>query len=263
MQEMLLNEDCRHNSIGCFCNKIMCIISADTDHYHIMSCQSQPVPLWLAVCSSYDNHNLLSSRLQYVAKVLSIMIILFMLISRCREWMNNTRRGDSKFKLSKVDRVRYLSLCEEHFEARMFMNPKEKGSGKKVKRLVHNAVPTLFDVPNPALKAAKKCVRLPPAKRSSPESGKMSGILTLWQTNNIYSWYFYKRTSHQWYNGLCVLISLSFLARLVLIRNGWEDCDTANCCCSDLTCPCPFGKKYIEIENNVITIEEEKCTSQS
>ena len=39
-------------------------------------------------------------------------------------------------------------LCEDHFEANQFMNPSEKGMDKKLKKLRHDAVPTLFSVPD-------------------------------------------------------------------------------------------------------------------
>lgn len=38
-----------------------------------------------------------------------------------------------------------LTLCEEHFEHNQFMNPSEKGIFKPRKRLIHTAVPTIFN----------------------------------------------------------------------------------------------------------------------
>lgn len=45
---------------------------------------------------------------------------------------------------------RKLKLCEEHFEASQFMNPAEKGIYKPRKRLIHSAIPTLFNIPSPS-----------------------------------------------------------------------------------------------------------------
>ena len=50
-------------------------------------------------------------------------------------------------------------LCGKHFEDSQFMNPKIK------KSLIHNAVPTIFDVPNPPKTVTPK--RSLPEKRSS------------------------------------------------------------------------------------------------
>lgn len=41
-----------------------------------------------------------------------------------------------------------LALCENHFEAKEFMNPLDKGQPKPRKNLRKDAIPTLFDIPN-------------------------------------------------------------------------------------------------------------------
>ena len=42
------------------------------------------------------------------------------------------------------------TVCANHFEDNQFMNPAMKN------RLFHNAVPTIFDIPNPPLKLTPK-----------------------------------------------------------------------------------------------------------
>ncbi len=61
---------------------------------------------------------------------------------RCRKWVQNTRREDIRGKSAK-DLYNSYRLCSVHFEDSQFMNANEK------RRLIWNAVPTLFDVPNP------------------------------------------------------------------------------------------------------------------
>ena len=62
--------------------------------------------------------------------------------------MVNVRRQDLNFKRD-FKKIQHLSLCENHFTAEQFMNPKDKGINKPRKQLRKDAVPTLFDVPNP------------------------------------------------------------------------------------------------------------------
>ena len=64
---------------------------------------------------------------------------------RCRKWIQNSRRQDLLNKpLEKIGKWGSgYYLCSKHFEPSQFTVPNEK------KRLNWNAVPTLFDVPNP------------------------------------------------------------------------------------------------------------------
>ena len=61
----------------------------------------------------------------------------------------NTRRADLD-KYSTEQLYKCYTLCANHFEDSQFMNPQAK------KSLIHNALPTLFDVPNPPPKLALK-----------------------------------------------------------------------------------------------------------
>lgn len=63
----------------------------------------------------------------------------------------NTRREElqrGKITAEKLSRVHHL--CSQHFEESQFMNAQQKN------RLIWNAVPTLFDVPNPPSKMTIK-----------------------------------------------------------------------------------------------------------
>ncbi|XP_076441982.1 uncharacterized protein LOC143281002 isoform X3 [Babylonia areolata] len=83
---------------------------------------------------------------------------------RCKKWVQNTRRADLQGKTSE-----YLytncKLCSEHFEPNQFMNP----SAEKLS-LVWNAVPTLFNIPNPPPKVTTK--RKMPCRQDHPASSK-------------------------------------------------------------------------------------------
>ncbi|KAK7492497.1 hypothetical protein BaRGS_00016370, partial [Batillaria attramentaria] len=63
--------------------------------------------------------------------------------SRCRVWVQNSRRDDLRGRPAKELHKHGYFLCSYHFEANQFTVPQER------KRLNWNAVPTLFDVPNP------------------------------------------------------------------------------------------------------------------
>lgn len=65
--------------------------------------------------------------------------------------MINTRR---EWDIKDYKNVcRYMKVCENHFEASHFMCPNDKGSGKKLKKLMPNAIPTLFPkISNPPSK---------------------------------------------------------------------------------------------------------------
>jgi len=61
---------------------------------------------------------------------------------RCQRWVQNTRRDDL-LNRSHVYLNNNCRLCAEHFEEDQFSNRMTKN------RLKWNAVPTLFNVPNP------------------------------------------------------------------------------------------------------------------
>ena len=64
------------------------------------------------------------------------------LFCRCKQWVINTRRADLE-EYSPQHLYNAYTLCSRHFEDSQFMNPVEKRS------LIHTAIPTFFDVPNP------------------------------------------------------------------------------------------------------------------
>ena len=68
---------------------------------------------------------------------------------RSKQWVINTRRADLE-KYSTEQLYNGYTLCANHFEDSQFMNPQAKI------KLIHNALPTLFDVPNPPPKLALK-----------------------------------------------------------------------------------------------------------
>lgn len=69
-------------------------------------------------------------------------------IHRSRKWVINSRRGDLD-KLSVDQLYKNYCFCSEHFEESQFMN-------KERRKLIWNAVPTLFNVPNPPQTIEKK-----------------------------------------------------------------------------------------------------------
>ena len=75
---------------------------------------------------------------------------------RCKEWVQRSRRQDLLNKeIAKL--YRNYHLCSDHFEESQFMNAQEK------KRLIWNAVPSIFNVPNPPPSVTLKW-RLPDRK---------------------------------------------------------------------------------------------------
>ncbi|XP_014661379.1 PREDICTED: THAP domain-containing protein 5-like [Priapulus caudatus] len=87
-------------------------------------------------------------------------------IERCKRWIINTRRTDIN-----VGNVKYRSLCEEHFDASQYMNPADKGVARPRKRLMPNAVPLIFNIPNPPRNPVP---RKPPTKRVLPQAAASS-----------------------------------------------------------------------------------------
>ena len=60
---------------------------------------------------------------------------------RCRKWVQNTRRDD--LRAVPIEKLYEYRLCSTHFEDSQFMNLETKN------KLRWDAVPTLFNVPNP------------------------------------------------------------------------------------------------------------------
>ena len=85
-----------------------------------------------------------------------IQLGLLLLTCRCQRWVQASRRDDLRDKSTE-----YLSanckLCADHFEPSQFMNSQIR------KKLVWNAVPTVFQVPNPPKRIDGG--RKPPKKR--------------------------------------------------------------------------------------------------
>src|SRR6218665_1088860 len=68
------------------------------------------------------------------------MLLFDFVTNRCKKWRINTRRSDLDCKSVEILNKTFR-LCSRHFEESQFMNSKHD-------KLVWNAVPTLFDVPN-------------------------------------------------------------------------------------------------------------------
>lgn len=96
------------------------------------------------------------------------------LTDRCLKWVENSRRKDLEGKEADI-LYRSYSLCSAHFEDSQFMNAQLKNS------LVWNAIPTLFDVPDPPLSIAEEkangCSLFPPspARDDSDDDFAVSG----------------------------------------------------------------------------------------
>ena len=70
----------------------------------------------------------------------------------CKRWVITLRQADLDGYTSEHLYKTYV-LCSDHFEDNQFMNAAVKN------RLIHNAVPTLFDIPNPPpLLTPKRCL---------------------------------------------------------------------------------------------------------
>ena len=68
---------------------------------------------------------------------------------RSKQWVINLRREDiMSYSIEKLNKQ--YTVCANHFEDNQFMNPAMKN------RLIHNAVPTIFDIPNPPPKLTPK-----------------------------------------------------------------------------------------------------------
>lgn len=78
---------------------------------------------------------------------------------RCLKWVANCK-GEHLYKLTTEQLNKSMRLCSEHFEDSQFNNPARKN------RLVWNAVPTLFNIPNAPKKVTPRRIlpkRLPMA----------------------------------------------------------------------------------------------------
>ena len=67
---------------------------------------------------------------------------------RCRRWVINCRTK-SLDNESVVELHRNFRLCSLHFESSQFMNSSQR-------KLIHSAIPTIFDVPNPPKRIARQ-----------------------------------------------------------------------------------------------------------
>ena len=116
-------------------------------------------------------------------EVLKLWVHVMCAWCRCKEWVQRSRWQDLLNKdVAKL--YRNCHLCSDHFEEShsQFMNALEK------KRLIWNAVPSVFNVPNPPPSVTSK-QRLPgrkPVNRSSSSAkkpkliGKWLGSSTFW-----------------------------------------------------------------------------------
>ena len=68
---------------------------------------------------------------------------------RSKQWVINLRREDlMPYSTEKLNRQ--YTVCANHFEDNQLMNPAMKN------RLIHNDLPTIFDIPNPPPKLTPK-----------------------------------------------------------------------------------------------------------
>ena len=95
---------------------------------------------------------------------------------RCRVWVQNSRRADLLGKKAQ-DLCKVFHLCSDHFEEHQFTTSEKK-------RLIWNAVPTIFDVPNPPKPLTRK--RAAPKDRSqfAPPSKKEKRCAATSAANN-------------------------------------------------------------------------------
>ena len=103
---------------------------------------------------------------------------------RSRKWVQNTRREDL-MKKDTEDLYRNNRICGKHFEDNQFMSAAEKNS------LVWNAVPTIFDVPNPPPSVTPSRKR--PANRTNDRPAKIcKGMCVAYiYIYNIYIYWYY------------------------------------------------------------------------
>lgn len=119
---------------------------------------------------------------------------------RCKRWVINSRRDDLMNKTAQEIRQSCVYLCDLHFEKSQFMNQINPESG----RLIWNAVPTLFDIPNqpPKLTVTRK---LPQRTEAPPVKKRKTGELSY----NIYCFLFFHNSLACAYYALILCIVLS------------------------------------------------------
>lgn len=76
------------------------------------------------------------------AWMIPLLLYFILLHVRCKKWVQYSRRADLQGK-SPEDLYKSCVLCSLHFEENQFMNAQQHN------KLIWNAVPTSFDVPNP------------------------------------------------------------------------------------------------------------------
>ena len=79
-----------------------------------------------------------------------IGVDIYFFTSRCRKWVINSRRVEELLPKSPEQLYKNCRLCSTHFEDSQFMYAPTKN------KLVHDAVPTLFDIPNPPARVTIK-----------------------------------------------------------------------------------------------------------
>jgi hypothetical protein len=108
-------------------------------------------------------------------QLVKLMISITLFCCRCKRWVVNSRTQSLDGMSSLVLNAGYL-LCSEHFESSQFINADTRCS------LIHNAVPTIFSVPNPPKRLAS--ARGEPPARSSVRV-KRPRITTICQLSKV------------------------------------------------------------------------------
>ena len=98
-----------------------------------------------------------------ILQAIITVIISTLLYFRCRRWVINCRRADLDDKSSSSLHSGGYVLCEKHFQPSLIRK------NDKRTRLLKDAYPTLFDIPNPVqrLKSSR-----PPKKRVRVENAQ-------------------------------------------------------------------------------------------
>jgi len=71
--------------------------------------------------------------------------VVLVFTCRCKQWVVNSHTANLDRK-TPTELYKNYALCAEHFESHMFMNAALRN------KLVHNAVPTIFSLPQSLLK---------------------------------------------------------------------------------------------------------------
>lgn len=102
------------------------------------------------------------------------VLSLFLSSYRCHKWILNCKRQDLLSKWGKVPLEHFnrsYSLCRDHFEECYFTNSYKN-------TLADDAVPTIFDVPNPHLPTVPLSATTP--AETEPSSGKTNVLSFAW-----------------------------------------------------------------------------------